>query len=86
MARVRCWAAVLGIFILLALLLAFIFLPARHPGWLNPGADECRHAYARARSAVDTNMIDVMVPATGPQKGTTAAMCGLLRKSGEIRP
>jgi hypothetical protein len=78
-------AAIIALLIVALVTLCWIYLPARHPGFLSLGAEECRGDYRQARTAADTARIDLIVPATGGQKGWTAQRCGLLRTSGAVR-
>ena len=60
----------------------FILRDAERPGFLSPGVAECQHAYAKAHTSADTQMVNVMHPSTGPQKDPNAPTCGTLRRIG----
>ena len=75
----------LGIAVIIAALMALTFWRARWPGVLNPGVAECRVAYARARTAVESASVDAAHPASGPQKQAPSVSCGTLRVTGALR-
>jgi hypothetical protein len=70
---------------LLVAILAYFYRSAREPGFLSPGVPECRVAYQRARTAIDSAMVDVRHPSSGPQKDPNAPTCGTLRITGQLR-
>ena len=78
------WRAA-GIALLIALAMAFAFWRGRSPGFLNAGVDECRVAYARAKSAAESASADAAHPASGPQKQAPSVSCGTLRVTGALR-
>ena len=78
------WRAA-GIALLIALAMAFAFWQGRSPGFLNAGVDECRVAYARAKSAAESASVDAAHPSSGPQKTAQSVSCGTLRTTGALR-
>ena len=61
------------------------FFRGRHPGIATMYAEECRAAYARARTATDSAIIDVRRSASNTGKEPNAPTCGVLRRTGELR-
>ena len=84
-ARSSLMRRALGIAVIIAALMALTFWRARWPGFLNPGVAECRVAYARARTAVESASVDAAHPASGPQKQAPSVSCGTLRVTGALR-
>ena len=80
--------SLLGWLLLAALLVALFwglgYLPARHPGMLT-GSEECLAAYRRARTAVDSAIVDAQRPVLLREKSPNAMNCGALRRSGHLR-
>jgi hypothetical protein len=79
---------VVGLLLVVALIMGLVlwqFEKARRPGFLSPAVEECRVQYKKVHSAADSARIDLLIPATGGQKGWTAQRCGLLRQSGALK-
>lgn len=83
--RALTLTATIAVALLLGSIAVFLFQLARHPGFLSPGASECRASYARARTASDSAAVDLRHPSSGPQKDPNAPTCGTLRITGELR-
>ena len=64
---------------------ALIYVNARAPGKLSPGAEECRRNYRRAHTRADSLMVDAQWPSTGPAKDPNAPTCRMLRLTGQLR-
>ena len=75
--------SVLVLGVLVAGMLAWFLLIARHPGVR--GSEECRAAYRRAHSATDSAIIDARVPVASRTREAELPTCGTLRRSGELR-
>ena len=82
--RLRIPLAVGTLVIILGLVIAQVAVRARHPGFASPGAAECRHNYAVARTAAESAATDARHPAAGQQKDPNAPSCGMLRRTGEL--
>jgi hypothetical protein len=81
------WWRFVAIVLIGLALVAFGYLfygPGTRPMTL-PGLQECRAAYAAARSSTDTAIIDQRYPASGPQNRPDAMTCGTLRVTGQLR-
>jgi hypothetical protein len=83
--RALTLTATIALALLLVAIAALMFQWSRHPGFLSPGASECRASFARARTASDSAAIDLRHPSSGPQKDPNAPTCGTLRITGELR-
>lgn len=71
--------------LLIAGLVFWVFYGARHPGFASISAEECRAAYAKARTAADSGIVDATTSASGARKEPNTLTCGALRRSGELR-
>ena len=76
---------VLGIIGLVAGFVWFEYRQARDPTFLSAAAQECASRYARSRTAADTQMVDAVVPASGPRRSRPQSTCGMLRRAGAIQ-
>jgi len=87
-ARVHRVANAIGVLLLIAVIAGLVyseFEKARRPGFLSLGLEECRRQLGQAHSAADSARVDLMIPATGGQKGWLAQRCGVLRRSGSLK-
>ncbi|HEX5436480.1 MAG TPA: hypothetical protein VFW98_04945 [Gemmatimonadaceae bacterium] len=83
--RFAAWPIVLGIAAIVGIVLVVEFVLAADPG-TQPEAAECRAAYERARTAVDSAAVDAQRPLVRRQSAAPSRLsCGELRRSGELR-
>ena len=86
--RSRVGAKTIGVLLVALAIWAIVrwgYGEARYPGFMSPGAEECRARYRLAHTAADSARVDIEIPATGGQKGWTAQRCGLIRERGVLR-
>ena len=70
-------------------LLAGVWSPVRGRGPLatsRAAQEQCRAAYAQARSARDSAMVDVVTPVTSRGQAAFAKSCALIRTDGDFGP
>jgi hypothetical protein len=77
----------IGILLLVMLIMFAIseFAFARHPGFMSDPALACRAAYAHARTAQDSAVVDAQTVTEGRARVENALSCGAMRRSGELR-
>ena len=81
------WSGVIGLLALAIIAVVFgivLYTNARRPGFASSAAYECRAFYQKARNAVDTSLVDVRWPSTGPAKDPQSPTCGMLRRTGQL--
>ena len=75
--------AVLGVLVLVMWIV--IARPFSSTGIDPRAAELCRANYRRARTAVDSQMVDRQRPVVSRLQATTALTCGVMRQTGHLR-
>lgn len=87
--EIRDWIPSIGTSVAVALLVIILtsaaYVSARWPTFMNPGAAECRASYKKAKTALDSAIVDDQGPSSPSRKAPHSETCGYWRKTGSLK-